>query len=641
MKRVIYALFFCLFLLFMLSCESNNVTGTVEEEIKNSDYNNKDSLEGDIYNIYPELDLIDSKNYEIITSSLNSSNLPPIVDLEEYFPAPGKQQGKDCVSWAVTYAYLSFLKAQEYGWDVNTHTFSPAYSYNMGFKEGEIYTFEKELEVLKKYGGLLTSSMPLYSTDKPSEELIKIGKNYKIKDYYYVQSDYMKSFLAEKVPILIPIKLGLDFHYLDDENPIFDNISDFMLKSKTGHAIVLIGYDDSKKAYKFINSHGKEYGINGYGWISYELVEKYFSQGIVVDRPKPNIVSINISTSKGGRIMTEDNLYLGSFSVYSGWTKTIKALPDEGYHFIRYNGDISSTSSIFNLTANKNMSINAVFEKDNSEPVYNLNISNSNGGSVSATGYTFKTGQQVTVTAKSNSGNEFDYFKINGNIIKSNPYTFIMKSDVTVEGIFKKINENPYKYYSLKVNNSKGGYTSYVKSSYVANTTVKIQSYCDNGYKLNYWQVGTNKIYGETLSLLMTQNYDITPIFKELYYTSGSETTNGQKITNNNQYSVNNALQMKVSINGDRSSIIISKQSGVFQTSGTLIITTGDINNLGSARKTFRVNKGDSSFEYLDSLSAFDSLNPTYSYPKKFFAIYRPDGQNYIYWVGGITIFKR
>lgn len=39
-----------------------------------------------------------------------------------------------------------------------------------------------------------------------------------------------------------------------------------------GHAICLVGYDDANQRFKFINSWGDDWCLNGYGYISYNLV---------------------------------------------------------------------------------------------------------------------------------------------------------------------------------------------------------------------------------------------------------------------------------------------------------------------------------------------------------------------------------
>ena len=40
------------------------------------------------------------------------------------------------------------------------------------------------------------------------------------------------------------------------------------------HAIYIIGWDDSKKVFEFVNSWGEEWGDKGFGWLPYEYVTK-------------------------------------------------------------------------------------------------------------------------------------------------------------------------------------------------------------------------------------------------------------------------------------------------------------------------------------------------------------------------------
>lgn len=42
-----------------------------------------------------------------------------------------------------------------------------------------------------------------------------------------------------------------------------------------GHAIILVGYDDTKKEFKFKNSWGTDWGYKGYGRLSYDYVQTY------------------------------------------------------------------------------------------------------------------------------------------------------------------------------------------------------------------------------------------------------------------------------------------------------------------------------------------------------------------------------
>jgi len=44
-----------------------------------------------------------------------------------------------------------------------------------------------------------------------------------------------------------------------------------------GYPICVVGYDDQKKLLKFESSWGAAWGEHGYGYLSYDYVEKYLS----------------------------------------------------------------------------------------------------------------------------------------------------------------------------------------------------------------------------------------------------------------------------------------------------------------------------------------------------------------------------
>ena len=100
---------------------------------------------------------------------------------------------------------------------------------------------------------------------------------YKIK-YIHINKDSkihtdiptIKNYLAEEKPIIITINVSTfkTSNKSNDESYIvkLENI----IRSG-GHAMVIVGYDDSLNAFKIRNSYGKHYGKDGYFWLDYEF----------------------------------------------------------------------------------------------------------------------------------------------------------------------------------------------------------------------------------------------------------------------------------------------------------------------------------------------------------------------------------
>lgn len=105
---------------------------------------------------------------------------------------------------------------------------------------------------------------------------------YKAKSWGQLpDGDYnaIKAQIAVGNPVVIGISVYPDFDNLNSDNPIYDQIDG---ENRGGHAVCVVGYDDSKKAVKIINSWGKDWGINGYGWISYDLIRSQSMEAYVM-----------------------------------------------------------------------------------------------------------------------------------------------------------------------------------------------------------------------------------------------------------------------------------------------------------------------------------------------------------------------
>lgn len=238
----------------------------------------------------------DYKNIPL-ASALMMGTLPDRKDLSSWFPA-AKYQGMQCscVGWAVGYALKSYQEAVEIGQKPtdDTKTFSPSYIYNQ-IKMGDCTSgssIEQALNLLRYEGVAKLSDFPYseYNCNEKPEENIKLkARQYSIADWRRVEITKrieVKSQIASNFPIVIGMYVDEGFEMLIGD-AIYSGPSG---RERGGHAMVVVGYDDAKSAYKVFNSWGSNWGNNGFGWISYSAFESrvreaYVAQDIVISDP--------------------------------------------------------------------------------------------------------------------------------------------------------------------------------------------------------------------------------------------------------------------------------------------------------------------------------------------------------------------
>lgn len=223
--------------------------------------------------IWDDWDSLDN----VLTNS-SAVTLPSAVDNTLSFPSPGDQGSQgSCTAWAVGYALKSGAEIAKRGWSRTStaHHFSPAYIYNQrisGCDSG--MTISSALRKVVNQGVCSLNYFPYDDSDyttnptdlqEAAAAMYEGGAWYKLIDVYS-----MKLCIANNNGVVIGVKVYPDFDDLSETNQIYDDASG---NSRGAHAICLIGYDDSKNAFKFINSWGTDWGIDGYGWISYDLVD--------------------------------------------------------------------------------------------------------------------------------------------------------------------------------------------------------------------------------------------------------------------------------------------------------------------------------------------------------------------------------
>jgi hypothetical protein len=235
------------------------------------------------------LKLLDEAEYRSIPLALLplSGELPPRVDLSADMP-PVQNQGaqQSCVGWSVAYAVRTYLARREQGWDVNSpaYQFSPAYVYNQ-LARGNCasgVTFADALNLLGAEGAATMAAMPYNEADcrqQPSDETRQQARAFRLAFYRRVNvqdPNEVKAQLAAGFPVLVALATDSHFTGLGREQVWRERGS-----PASFHAVALVGYDDARRAFRLINSWGREWGTDGYGWVDYDFFRQVTREGYV------------------------------------------------------------------------------------------------------------------------------------------------------------------------------------------------------------------------------------------------------------------------------------------------------------------------------------------------------------------------
>lgn len=228
------------------------------------------------------------------------ADLPKSIDYSSQMPPVGKQGNQgSCAAWAISYYYKSYQENNEHKWGYDyEHLFSPSYLYNQFATSNDWGPKPLELgalfEKVKQYGLAPLSEFVFNQLNwlpRPTETDKQVGAAYKILNYtrlYYQPGggtvESLKEYLVKKGPFVItfPLYAGIYFdgwhpEIVDIYATVVDIPSASLIKVKDyGHAVLVVGYDDAKQRFKFINSWGPTWGENGFGYITYAFVLERF-----------------------------------------------------------------------------------------------------------------------------------------------------------------------------------------------------------------------------------------------------------------------------------------------------------------------------------------------------------------------------
>jgi C1A family cysteine protease len=215
------------------------------------------------------------------------------VMLTQHLPPVG-DQGKQgsCVAWAVGYACLSYLEAQQQKTKPTDthHIFSPAFIYNqINHHKDKGSSIVAALELLKTKGCATLATMPYDPhnfTRQPSEAAVREAARHRIGGYKELGTGReIREALAQRQIVVLSVVMDPKFQKGKFKRYTTVSRQKGLAAGPLGkdvdehHAMCVVGYDDDKKAYLLMNSWGKGWGENGFCWVSYGLLQKISKEG--------------------------------------------------------------------------------------------------------------------------------------------------------------------------------------------------------------------------------------------------------------------------------------------------------------------------------------------------------------------------
>jgi archaellum component FlaF (FlaF/FlaG flagellin family) len=218
-----------------------------------------------------------------IQVTVNTTVIPPtpIPASFQLITPPAGNQGNEwsCVTFAIGYAARSieqYYKTNATSYSLNSNIFSPEFVYNQTkFSDcGSGTAITLVLDLIKDQGVSTWQSMPYSDVNgcslQPSAAQTTNASNYKISSYVTIPNAdqvAIKTMIASKHPVITTVIM---------DNSFVNAGPGFIWKTDSGsgslpHTIIICGYDDSKHAYKVMNSWGTAWGDAGFSWIDYDF----------------------------------------------------------------------------------------------------------------------------------------------------------------------------------------------------------------------------------------------------------------------------------------------------------------------------------------------------------------------------------
>lgn len=254
---------------------SISINGNVVSKSNSYSWDTNNLPSGIYYLSATASDAVGNTRTVTINVTINTIVVDPIDNLYTQvsikMPTPMNQGSEgSCVAFAVGYAARSadlYYKTGASSYNISTNVFSPEFLYNQIKFSTDCNSgtaMQTGLDFMLNNGICTWATMPYSSTNGcsllPNLYQQTEALNYKIEGYYKIYTSdiaMIKSMLDNNKPVIINVIA---------DNSFINAKPGFVWRTYSGsgslpHCIVICGYDDSKNAYKIMNSWGTTWGI--------------------------------------------------------------------------------------------------------------------------------------------------------------------------------------------------------------------------------------------------------------------------------------------------------------------------------------------------------------------------------------------
>ena len=225
--------------------------------------------------------LLPAAEYAKIPVAKEIAGIPLKTVVNLACPPVANQGQSNCIGWGTAYAARSILWHRDHvaPYSPSVNIFCPYFvNYYSGVCTGGAYV-SSALGVLYNRGVCrlsigTTSDCAVPTAAQNADALI-----YRINSFGTVtrSTAAIKAQLNAGFPVIVAGPVNNAFLYYTS-----GVLSTFSGSSLGGHCYCIVGYDDTKSAFKFMNSWGTSWGSAGFGWIKYGYETTWWSEAYVM-----------------------------------------------------------------------------------------------------------------------------------------------------------------------------------------------------------------------------------------------------------------------------------------------------------------------------------------------------------------------